>query len=543
MNEGDTVVLDGSGTDPYGGTLSYRWDLTGTPAAAQLTHATSADATLHGIDDGSGRALLTVTGTGGRTAADSANYTVHNVDPTVDAGASATVAEGSTLSRTVSLSDPGAADTHTASVDWGDGTSSFIASAEAPSFAIEHVYADNAVYTVQVCVTDDDNGVDCDSFSVTVANAAASVSVASSTADEGSSVTLAATAFTDPGTLDTHTATVSWGDGTVVQTATVSETPSGPPGSTSGLAGTVSATHVYADNAVYTVRVCVTDDDHATACSSGSATIGNVAPGASITTVGEGPDFFLPGVSIPLAGALTDAGTADSHTVRVGWGDGTSSSSTTGGASVIEAPFGPPGSLAGLTGSYSSSHTYPAPGVYQLTPVVTDDDGGPGSVTRPVEVLSPSAAVLRAGDRLAALASGPTVKIAARRHLQDAIRDLLGAPGSNDGADDKFRDGDPAAGTQKLTSAMSDLEAALASDPAILGEVRFVELVIAQIAESVAVDTLAHARAAVPAPTSKQAGKLADADALLAQGRALRTTDFARAVAAFRDSVGKSLSV
>jgi hypothetical protein len=214
-----------------------------------------------------------------------------------------------------------------------------------------------------------------------------------SAANEGSSVALPATTFTDPGTLDTHTATVSWGDGTAAVAATVSETPSGPPGSTSGLGGTVSASHVYADNAVYTVQVCVTDDDHATACSSGSATIGNAAPGASITTVGEGPDFFLPGVSIPLAGALTDAGTADSHTVRVGWGDGTSSSSTTGGASVIEVPFGPPGSLAGLTGSYSSSHTYAAPGVYQLTPVVTDDDGGAGSATRSRSLPATAAAV------------------------------------------------------------------------------------------------------------------------------------------------------
>ena len=36
-----TVVLDGSGTDPYGGTLSYSWDLTGSPADAQLSQATS----------------------------------------------------------------------------------------------------------------------------------------------------------------------------------------------------------------------------------------------------------------------------------------------------------------------------------------------------------------------------------------------------------------------------------------------------------------------------------------------------------------------
>ena len=57
------------------------------------------------------------------------------------------------------------------------------------------------------------------------------------------------------------------------------------------------------------------------------------------------------------------------------------------------------------------------------------------------------------------------------------------------------------------------------------------------------VDTLARARAAVPAPTPKQTSKLAEADASVSQGRALRwTPNPAGAVAAFRDSVGKSLS-
>ena len=136
---------------------------------------------------------------------------MHNVAPTVNAGADTTGHEGSIVSRAVFVSDPGPRDTHTASVDWDDGTSTSIPSAEAPSFEIEHVYADNDVYTVEVCVTDDDDAEDCHAFSVTVANA---------------------------------------------------------------------------------------------------------APGTSITTLGEGPSFFLPGVSIPLAGGLTDAGTLDSTPCR-----------------------------------------------------------------------------------------------------------------------------------------------------------------------------------------------------------------------------------
>src|SRR2546428_1209507 len=71
-------------------------------------------------------------------------------------------------------------------------------------------------------------------------------------------------------TLDTHSATINWGDGTVTETGMVTESPFGPPGSTAGANGTVSGSHVYADNGSYTVKLCVTDDDGAV----GRATLG-----------------------------------------------------------------------------------------------------------------------------------------------------------------------------------------------------------------------------------------------------------------------------
>ena len=65
------------------------------------------------------------------------------------------------------------------------------------------------MYTVVVCVTDDDGGTDCDSLTVTAGNAAAVVNAgADRTVNEGATVTLAPATFNDPGTLDTHTATV-----------------------------------------------------------------------------------------------------------------------------------------------------------------------------------------------------------------------------------------------------------------------------------------------------------------------------------------------
>jgi hypothetical protein len=78
---------------------------------------------------------------------------------------------------------------------------------------------------------------------------------------ERQTVSLAPATFNDLGTLDTHTATINWGDGTPMEAGTVFENPFGPPGSTLGADGTVSGSHVYADDGVYTATVCVIDDD------------------------------------------------------------------------------------------------------------------------------------------------------------------------------------------------------------------------------------------------------------------------------------------
>ena len=79
----------------------------------------------------------------------------------------------------------------------------------------------------------------------------------------------------DRGTLDTHTATIDWGDGTATEARVVTESPFGPPGSTSGANGTIAGTHVYADNGVYTVTVTVTDDDGAATSDNFTVTLVN----------------------------------------------------------------------------------------------------------------------------------------------------------------------------------------------------------------------------------------------------------------------------
>ena len=61
--------------------------------------------------------------------------------------------------------------------------------------------------------------------------------------------------FTDPGWLDTHTATWNFGDGTIVSGTLIEE--NNEPNAT----GTTTADHVYSSPGIYTVTLTVTDDD------------------------------------------------------------------------------------------------------------------------------------------------------------------------------------------------------------------------------------------------------------------------------------------
>jgi hypothetical protein len=77
------------------------------------------------------------------------------------------------------------------------------------------VYADDGVYTATVCVIDDDGASACDTFTVLVNNVAPTLTAGSDQAvGERQTVSLAPATFNDLGTLDTHTATINWGDGT-----------------------------------------------------------------------------------------------------------------------------------------------------------------------------------------------------------------------------------------------------------------------------------------------------------------------------------------
>ena len=278
--------------------------------------------------------------------ADTYNHRIQVFEPVpvVNAGPDATINEGDTFSSPGSFTDPGS-DSWTATVDYGDGSAVHALALTDKTFALSHTYADNCICTVTVTVTDDDGGAGTDTATVTVNNAAPVVNAGpDATINEGDTFSSLGS-FTDPGS-DSWTATVDYGDGSVVHALTLT-------GKTFGLS------HTYADNCVCTVTVTVTDDDGGAGTDTATVTVYNAAP-----VVDAGVDqTVVEGASVSFSGRFTDAGAADTHTIAWDFGDG-------GTASGILTPV----------------HTYADNGVYTVRLTVTDDDGGIGTDTATVTV-------------------------------------------------------------------------------------------------------------------------------------------------------------
>lgn len=135
------------------------------------------------------------------------------------------------------------------------------ASSVSPS--VSCTFPDNGTYTVRGRVIDRDNGFTEYTSTLTVANVpptAGAIVLRDANGNPvqggiaaGQRIDLDAS-FTDPGTLDTHQATIEWGDGTV------------DPGQVSGSGGSgrVGGWHAWFAPGRYTVRVTVADDDAGT---------------------------------------------------------------------------------------------------------------------------------------------------------------------------------------------------------------------------------------------------------------------------------------
>jgi PKD repeat protein len=338
VNEGDLVsfvaaISDAGSADTH--TVLWEFGDGSSASGPTLTHTYA--------DNGVYMVTLTVTDDDGGMGSDTLTVTVNNLAPTVEAGADQMVNEGDLVSFSGSFTDPGSADTHTVLWDFGDGSTA--SGALTPT----HVYADNGVYMVTLTVTDDDGGMGSDTLTVTVNNVAPTVDVgADQIVNEGDLVSFSGS-FTDLGSTDTHAIQWDFGDG-----------------STSS--GSLTPTHVYADNGVYMVTLTVTDDDGGMGSDTLTVTVNNVAPTteAGANTTISPTDLFY------LMASFTDPGIADTHTATIEWGDG-----------MVES-----GTVDPTAHTVSGAHDYPnQPGSYTVSVCVSDDDGLSGCDSLIVEVV------------------------------------------------------------------------------------------------------------------------------------------------------------
>lgn len=145
---------------------------------------------------------------------------------------------------------------------FGDGGSAV--GDEVTHVTVTHIYGDNGNYTVTLTVKDICDicdGEDTATATITVNNVAPTAHIDSVEQPNPHfilpvvhTLTFNGT-FTDPGWLDTHTATWDFGDGTIVIGEVIEENEK--PDST----GSSTAAHAYLDPGVYSVTLTVTDDD------------------------------------------------------------------------------------------------------------------------------------------------------------------------------------------------------------------------------------------------------------------------------------------
>jgi hypothetical protein len=276
---------------------------------------------------------LSVTNTFGSTDTGSFQVDVLDVPPTVLPGPNVPQSPGTPISVGATFTDPGfpvggSAETYTASINWGDGTSSPGTVTETPGSAGvpttgtvsgSHTYGKHGTFPVTVTVLDSLGGQA--SATLTAQDVPPTVTAgANPTVNQGSPAVVAAT-FSDPGfeagaSAASYAATIDWGDGTTsLGTVTVTPGRAGVP-----TTGTIAGSHIYADQGSYIVTVSLADDGGGVGQATLTATVKDVGP--TLAPLPNG--VYTTNQPFTIVEPFTEPGIADRDTVTVSWGDGTS---------------------------------------------------------------------------------------------------------------------------------------------------------------------------------------------------------------------------
>jgi hypothetical protein len=161
VDEGASIEVSASGSDPDDDPLIYAWDLDNDGSF----ETEGQSATFLAIDGPDSHIISAqVTDPGGLTAVDQATVTVNNVPPEVGSITAPIepIQVNVVIAATAVFADPGILDTHIADWDWGDGITSEGTVDEmngSGSVSDTHIYTEPGVHTVVLTVTDKDGGV------------------------------------------------------------------------------------------------------------------------------------------------------------------------------------------------------------------------------------------------------------------------------------------------------------------------------------------------------------------------------------------------
>ncbi|MGB3439818.1 MAG: PKD domain-containing protein [Actinophytocola sp.] len=371
--EGSAIGLTGQVTDGGSG-VTHTWTVAPASGVDQGASCVFADAgalatTLTCTDDGT--FTLTLTADDGLNAPVAVNttVTVTNAAPSVTVTAPAdgvVVPNGATVDVAADFTDAGANDTHTCTVDFGDGSPIVNGTVSGGTCAASHEFTVSGTHEVVVTLTDDDGGAGTDTVSVVV-NSAPEVSAGGPySGQEGAAIAIAGDVIDPDGPNLSHTWAITPGAGV-------------DPGTTCALADAAAelTTVTCTDDGTFTLTLTADDGLNAPVTATTTLTLFNEAPTVEITAPEDGV-VVATGAVVAFTAPFADPGANDTHTCTADFDDG---------SPVVD------GTVGGDT--CATSHGFTAPGTHNVLVTVLDDDGA--SATDVVSVVVNAPPVVNAG--------------------------------------------------------------------------------------------------------------------------------------------------
>ena len=265
--------------------------------------------------------------------------------------------------------DPnGTVSDYTATIDWGDGHTSFgtVTANSSGGFNVTgtNTYAKPGSFPVMVVINDVGGSSATANSTAIVADAPLLTVPTAIAATEGRPLTNVPVAtFTDAGgagPVSDYTVTINWGDNSPLDTTT------GTVNSANGNF-TVTGSHTYAEEGSFSVVVTISDEPNGTSRSVATVVDAATVADAPLSATPAGPVAATAGTPLAVSpvATFTDAdpnGIVRDYTATIDWGDGTAETHGTVTAS---------GSIFTVSGG----HTFASPGTFNGTVTVRDAGG------------------------------------------------------------------------------------------------------------------------------------------------------------------------